>query len=317
LGYAQNVSNRGPATFCYRRAAIFVLNLDISSLIKLDEEMIPTVRRVMTEAVRDLSAQTHAHIVEQVQQRLHSTREKYIEQLGFHPVSEDTWMIELEPGAFFIEDGIPPGREMIDALLDDRPRPWAKQGKQTTVGQKRGKTKRSKDGHRYRVIPFEHSKGPTQQTPAAASLTDTIKRAYEKNAPGEKYGKLERGADGQPKKGFIRGFDIMKAPKKTSESPGQGKGPLGAVRQGPTGIPFLQGVRVYQKEVVDNRTGKKGMKKFVMTFRIVSDKHRGTGRWVHPGLQAKHFFDEAFEWALAEWETKVRDRTLAQIVDAL
>jgi len=84
-----------------------------------------------------------------------------------------------------------------------------------------------------------------------------------------------------------------------------GKGPIGAARMGPTGIPFLQGIRVYQKRVKDDSTGHSKVSRGIMTFRVASSKHKGTGRWVHPGLQARNFFDEAADWALEQWEKRI------------
>src|SRR6185369_6175367 len=113
-----------------------------------------------------------------------------------------------------------------------------------------------------------------EQTHAAKDLTDTIKAEMRRRKI--PYGNLEKGADGQPKTGLLHSFDIMKAPNKTGEGPGQGKGPVGKVRQGPTGIPFLQNIRVYQKSVTDKKTGKSSVSKSIMTFRTVSSKQKGT-----------------------------------------
>lgn len=289
---------------------MFFLNLDLSHLIRFDEALRPEAEKAMAEAARRLTAETHAHIVEQVQQRLHSTREKYLQHLSFSQVSADTWVVELEPGAFFIEDGLEPGREMIDDLLNDAPKPGTKPDPHRPQV-KKGMTKTAKDGSRYRVIPFDHSKGPTRQTAPAQDLTDTIKKVM-----GNNFSKLEMGSDGKPKKGFIKGFDIMKTPVKTAEGPGQGKGPIGKVKQGPTGIPLLQGIRVYQHPVKDKQ-GNVSTKKFIMTFRVVSSKMRGSGRWVHPGIEAKHFFDDAFEWAVSQWEDKIKNEVLDQLMDRL
>jgi hypothetical protein len=287
---------------------MFYLGLDVSDLIKLEAELVPTARKVMEAAVRDLSAQTHAHVVEQVQARLHSTREKYLENLGFHQVSADTWVVELQPGAFFVEEGLPANHEMIDDLLNDGPKP----GRQKQAA--RGKTKTAADGSRYRTIPFQHNKGPTGQTRAAQDLTETIKSELKRM--GAPYGKLEVGSDGKPKLGLVRSFDIAHKPAKTHEGAGQGWGGIGQVRQGATGIPFLQGVRIYQKPVPDGRGGS-AVKKAIMTFRTVSTKHKGTGRWTHPGLEPKRFLDEAFDWALDQWEHRIKPQVAAKIADSL
>lgn len=297
--------------------SVFYLNLDLSELVKFDENLRPAVNAALRKAGEALTAETHAHIVEQVQQRLRSTRDKYLDHLGFHQVNESTWVVDLLPGAFFVEEGLPPNKEMIDALLDDSPREGSVSPKHgVPLSVKKGRTKTSKkDGSRYRVIPFNNSKAQTQQTPAMKSLTDTIKSELKRQKmPG--LGTIEKGADGKPKLGFIREIDITNKPLKTGPGPGQGKGPTGAVRQGPTGVPLLQGVRIYQHEVLDKQ-GKKHVKKFAMTFRVVSTKHKGTGRWVHPGLEGRRFFDHAFDWALEQWENKIKPQIIEDVVDAL
>lgn len=268
------------------------INLDLGVLADLAKDFRPTIDKAMKDAARDLAMQTHAHILEEVQEKLHSTREKYVNALDIQQVDNDTWMISLKKDAMFIEEGIPPNKDMLDGLL------------------KSSKAKTAKDGSRYMVVPFEHKKGQTSQTPAQKNLTDTIKAEMKKRKI--PYGKLETDATGKPKTGLLHSFDIMKQPIKTGHGAGQGKGPIGAVKQGPTGVPFLQGVRVYQHKVKDKQ-GKEHIQKSIMTFRVASSKHKGTGRWIHPGLEAKKFFDEAAKWAQKEFEDRIRDQILISV----
>lgn len=279
---------------------MFHIHLDIKDLVDLRERISSEAEKAVKKAGQMLAAATHAHIVEQVQGKLRSTREKYLENLGFHQVNDNTWVVDLAPGAFFIEDGLPAGFDMIPGLLDDSARPGAK----SKPGASKGRTKTAADGSRYRVIPFEHNKAQTRQTPYAKDLTDTIKTELKRRgAPG--LGTIEKDSGGQPRLGLVRKMDIMTAPKKIAEGPGQGKGPLGAVRQGPTGIPLLQGVRIYQQKVKDKVSGKERIQKTAMTFRVVSSKHTSQGRWQHPGLEPRRFLDEAYVWALEEWKSKI------------
>mgnify|MGYP000284648165 CR=1 FL=1 len=268
------------------------LNFDLGVLGELAKEFKPTIDKAMRDAARDLAIQTHAHIVEQVGEKLHTTRDKYYQALSISQVDEDTWVIQLDKSAMWIEEGLPPNKDMLDGLL------------------KSSKAKTAKDGSRYMVVPFQQNKGPTQQTPAQASLTNTVKAEMKKRKI--PYGKIEKDENGQAKTGLLHSFDILKQPTKTHEGPGQGKGPIGSVRQGQTGTPYLQGVRVYQNKV-KGKDGKEHVKKSVMTFRVASSKHKGTGRWVHPGLEAKRFFDEAAEWALREFEERIKDKILLSI----
>jgi hypothetical protein len=197
----------------------------------------------------------------------------------------------------WIEEGMPP-HEMIDNLL------------------KSPKAKTSKDGSKYLSIPFKHNKGPTQQTAPQTSLTDTIKSSLKEmnksRSKGNKipYAKIETNPDGSPKLGLLHKFDIVDKPLKMSNSPGQGKGPVGAPMQGPTGIPFLKGVRIYQNK---NAQGK--VERTIMTFRTVSSKMKGTGRWFHPGLEPVKFLDQAFDWAMKEWETKMKPAIIEMAVE--
>lgn len=259
------------------------LNLDLSGILDLAKELKPKFDKAAAEAARDLALQVHGHILEEVKAKLHSTREKYEKALKVEPVGDDTWVISLDKSAVWIEDGMEE-HEMIDDLL------------------KSNKTKTAKDGSRYLAVPFQHNKGPTQQTQAQNDLTSTLREELKKrNIP---YGKIETGADGSPRLGRLHSFDIMGAPLKTQNGPGMGKGPVGQVRQGPTGIPFLQNVQVYQHQIQDQQ-GKTKTVRQIMTFRTVSSKHKGSGRWVHPGLEAKHFFEEAERWAMDQWEQKI------------
>ncbi len=275
---------------------VFV-HVDISDILSISGVK-EKVESAAKDALRDLTAQTHAHIVEQVQSRLHSTREKYLDALEPpNQLSEDVWIISLNEKAMWIEEGIEPNKEMIDDML------------------KSPKAKTAKDGSKYMVIPFEHNKKPSAQTPAQKSLTDTIRGELKnRNIP---YGKIEKDAAGNAKKGLLHKFDINNAPLKTSNLPGQGKGPVGQVMQGPTGIPLLKGIRVYQREIKDPHTGKTKVQKAIMTFRVVSSKMKGTGRWVHPGLEPKRFLDEAADWALRQWEEKIKEKIFISVQKGL
>jgi hypothetical protein len=275
---------------------MLILNLDIKDFLDIGEDIRPKVAAAMNEAAKKLALQTDAHIKELVQAKLKSTRQKYLAAMDIKPIGESTWLITLDASAMWIEEGMDE-HEMIDDLLKSK------------------KAKTSADGSRYLNVPFQHNKGPTSQTQAQIDLTSTIRKELKKrDIP---YGNLEHGPDGQPKQGLLHSFDIMKSPIKTFNGPGQGKGQIGQVRQGPTGIPFLQGIRVYQKQIKDQSTGKIRTVKSIMTFRTVSSKMKGSGRWVHPGLDEQQFFDKAAEWALRAWENEIRPKVLADLAKTI
>lgn len=263
---------------------MFFVNLDISSLIEVaNGSFDDAVKEQMKKAGEQLTAMTRAHIVEEANKKLHTRREMFIEGLSHFKLNDDTWVVNLDAKVRWIDDGLS-AHNMLDDLL------------------KSPKAKTSKDGSKYIVVPFQHKKGPTQQTPAQKNLLDTIKA--ELKSRGINYGKLEQGGDGKPKLGLLHSFDINTKPTKTHNGPGQGKGPIGSVVQGPTGIPLLQGIRIYQREV-KNKDGGTSVRRDIMTFRVASSKHKGQGRWDHPGLPPAKLMDEAYEWAKRTWEREI------------
>lgn len=275
---------------------MILFDFDLSSILSLSTELQPAAEAALKEGARDLSIQSHAHVVEETQQKLHSSREKYVEALHFEQVDENTFVLSLDASAMFIEEGLQAGFDMLPGLLGSK------------------KARIAKDGSKYLIVPFRHDRGPTQQTPAQKSLTDTIKSEMKKlNIP---YKKLEMDSQGRPKIGKLHSFDIN-APAKMSEGVGQGHGPIGAPKQGPTGIPFLQRVSVYQRQMKDPKTGKSSVQRGILTFRIASSKHQGQGRWRHPGLEGKHFFEACEAWCVDLWDRVISKKIVDKVVDSL
>jgi hypothetical protein len=271
---------------------VFRIDLDLSTLLEAANELGPVANEAMQEAGRRLAAMTHAHIVEEAAKKLHTRREMFVEGLKHFQLDSNVFVVNLDAKVRWIDDGMP-SHSMLDDLL----------------GSKKAKT--AKDGSRYLVVPFRHGpKGPTQMTPAEKTLLDTIKGELKsRKIP---YGKVERHANGDPKLGLLHRLNINNAPVKTANKPGQGKGPVGSVMQGPTGIPLLQGINIYQREVKDKQ-GKTGVRRDIMTFRVASSKHYGQGRWDHPGIEGVRLLDEAYDWARRQWEQLIAPEVVARI----
>ena len=269
------------------------LNLDISDILNLKAEFKPKVDQALKDAMSQLVQQSHAKFLELVNQNLHSTREKYLAALSSPmQVDKDVWVIELDKSANFIEDGLSKNFDMLKGLLSSP------------------KAKTSAKGDKYIAVPFIHNKGPTASTPAQISLTETIKAEFKKRKI--PYGKIEKDNLGNPKQGLLHSFSINNAPLKTHEGVGQGHGAIGQPKQGVTGIPFLSGVRVYQKHIVDPKTNKVSTKKAIMTFRMASSKNPDAFK--HPGLDAKDFFQKVSDWALDQWVNSIQHQVIADIV---
>lgn len=257
------------------------------------------VKKTLDAAVKDLAKQAHAHMIEFANSKLHSRREMFIENLSFHEDSESAgegvYIINLSSKARWIDDGMG-AHNQLDALLSSP------------------KAKVAKDGSRYLIIPFDHSPGhgKTNTPQANLDLISTIKSELKtRKIP---FSKLELDHNGQPKTGRLHSFDINQKPLKTAEGPGQGKGPAGAVRQGPTGIPLLSGVNIYQTPV-KGKDGVDRIKRSITTFRIASSKHKSQGgRWDMPEVPGIFAFDETLDWVRREWESKIAPQVLATLI---
>jgi hypothetical protein len=255
---------------------------DLASLTALPDQ----IKSVLDSVGQTLATQAYAHAVEQANQKLHTRREPYIQALSIGQ-DGDAWLLVLDASADWIEDGQEP-HSLKEALLNS---PKAKQGK----------------NGKYLVVPFQHNKPEAKST-----LTQTVANAMSQK--GIPFADIEKGQDGQPKTGLLHKFDIMNAPTKTANSPGQGHGPIGAPMQGNTGIPFLKGVRVYQRQKQD-AAGKFKTERFVATFRTVSEHGKST--WDHPGIEGSHILDETYQWVQDQWDREWSGRVMDQISDRL
>lgn len=290
--------------------------LDVSGFQVAAEQM-KALDGELRRGAQLLAAQAHAHIVQQVQTRLHTRRSKYLEALiAPKEVSDGIWMITLDSSASWIEQGMP-AHSLVDDLLRRSPRGNSKSGPKT-----------AKDGSTYRVIPFEHAKIPSKQTQAEQVLTSAIKQELKRI--GVSWGKKEASSSGAPRTGHIRDLfmDTPNRPQFAVSTPNRGGGPgsppnqhgfgsgeIGKPMVGPTGRPFLEGLRMYQHPIFQkdkngemkpklNKQGFQDVSKSAVTFRIVSSKHRGV-LWEHPGCESMGFFEEALRWIKDTWDRKM------------
>jgi hypothetical protein len=267
---------------------MFFFNIDTTDLDflrSLDKTLAEAAKRVN----RELAESGKNKAIELAASRLHSRRKMFIEGVSTFEAEQGVWVLHLDAKVRWIDDGMGQ-HDMLDNLLSSK------------------KAKRAKDGSVYLIVPFRHGTGVGKgsATPAQMDLTTTIKSEMKQR--GIPWSKMETDSSGKVKLGRIHSFDIGNRPLKTANAPGQGKGPIGDVRQGPTGIPFLQGISIYQKE-----DGKGGFKKDIMTFRIASSKHRGQGRWQHPGLKPVHIFDDTVKWMHETLDQKIVPQLMAEV----
>lgn len=163
------------------------INIDAAAIAEQFKEARLEAEQDIKKSVGDLAAMTHAKVAEMASQELHSTLKTLQENLGFEEVSEGVWVVSIDEGALFVEEGIPENTDMKPDLL-------------------KGATKVSKDGHRLRTIPFDHGKPPSQMTPTAQALVSQIKRVLKQEKIPFK--KIEKNPDGSPRIGKLHSLDI-------------------------------------------------------------------------------------------------------------
>lgn len=246
------------------------VNLNTSELASLIGEKLEQAKQLTEKAVASLATQTHAKILEMAQQELRSTRQIYVDNLTLKQENSNVWLVVLDDPAMFIEDGRPAG-SMVDDLL-------------------RNNAKISKSGKKYKVIPLKKNTPPTSTPISQMSLRETLASELKKiskirkqhGQEGISMTKIERHVDGTPKIGNLHRFDIRSG------------------KVGVSGKDYLHGITVSQKM---NKDG--GVDRFIGTFRVVTEDHKAQGRWFHPGLAPKDFFERATRWAEQEWDSKI------------
>jgi hypothetical protein len=146
----------------------------------------------------------------------------------------------------------------------------------------RSDPKISKKGKRYKAIPFDQADSARQESnDNMQNIAKLLKT--ELKARGIPYKKIETNPDGTPKLGKLHKLNI-ESPKPTKMASHQA----------------LAGVTIYQR-----MTARGKVKRDILTFRIVTDDHKRSGKWFHPGSQGVKIFDEIFTWISNEWDTNI------------
>lgn len=242
------------------------INIDAAALAKEFKEFVAEVEKDIKKGVANLATITHAKVKEMAASELKSSREDFMNSLSFEEIADGVWIVSVDAKALWIEEGIPSDFDMKPGLL--------KEGKP------------SKNGGKYRIVPFEHTNAPSQMTQSAKDIVENLRTELKKQKVPFK--KIEYGADGKPRLGKLHSLNLP------SDIPGKGN------------TPALKGVSIYQ-------TATKGgnIRRDILTFRTVTDSPSSAGKWIHPGLEAKKFLDRAADWAIKEWEAKI----LPEILD--
>ena len=229
------------------------------------------VESALNDGVRYLAASTNAFAHECAAKQLKTTSKKFRDALSFEEVAPNVHVVTLNEKMLWREDGFSE-KSMVDDLLKKN-------------------YKVNKKGEKFKIIPFEHDGGPTQNTPKQMAILDILKTFLKTN--GINYKKLETDDSGKPKEGKLHTLHIP-SPKPSKAA----------------SHPALHGLNIYQYK--DER-GK--MQRHLVTFRVVKESHKGDGRWVHPGIKGVHILDQALEFAMSTWEREVLPEILNRFRD--
>jgi hypothetical protein len=242
--------------------------IDIEQLASQFKEEAEKVQQALYEGVKALSSMVYARTVELANEKLHSTRQDYIDALDYKEIATGVWIVSLDKKMLWLEEGKDPGT-MIDDLLKKNP-------------------KIAKDGTKYKVVPFEHSKTPDRMSKQHLSLVNDLKKELKsRNIP---FKKIEKNADGSPRIGKLHTLNIPS--------------PLPTPR---ASHPIFHGLTIYQ-----HRTSSGSIRRDIMTFRVASEKHKQQGKWFYPGLEAYKLMDKAFEISVKEFEDSILPSILAK-----
>lgn len=267
-------------------------------------QAIDIVQNDVTEAVKTLSASTHAFVVKKGQDQLKGYAlsqwmdkkpgSSTLSNVRWTEIAEGMYVVEIDESLKWIEEG----RSEISMATEQ----WLLKGPVVPRGQKG--VHQAKDGSKYRAIPITQMKGAGSgagdtSTPALAAI---IKQALKDNSVSLK--RIERNADGSPKTGILHRIDMSsyEPSRAIAGFHSQPRSPADALRSGlkpHEGHFLLGGLAVMQRE---DPKSKHGVKREAVTFRMVSTKHQAEGRWMAKAVQPLNAIPEAYEYAKREWE---------------
>ena len=261
--------------------ALFKVTLDIEGLTQFLDNFQKQISSDLKKATKGLAVDTQTHIVEQAYSKLKSSRQTYMENLSqAEKIDDYLWEITLKADAQWIEDGLPNNFDMKKGLLNTK-RPGSK-GEIKTVENPDSPNY----GKKYRVVAFDQGKVSSQLSSNEDKLKyqqELIKKVKSELRKREiPYKKLELDPKtGSPRTGKLHSFDIE------SGIPGKGN------------TPVLHGLSIYQTK--NEKTGK--VQRSISTFRTVMEGQ--DGKWIHPGLEGKKFFEDGKKWAEDRWEKDI------------
>lgn len=289
--------------------ADFKFTVNVAEVSAKLGQAIDLIKTDLRQAIKTLSASTHAFVVAQGQQKLKGyaleqwTSKKKgsstLDNVRWTALGDDMYVVEIDPKLRWIEEGRP-----ATSMATEQ---WLLKGPVTERG-KPG-VHRAKDGSLYRSIPMPQAQGAGKsknidQTPALAALVKQALKDYNINLK-----RIERNPDGSPKTGVLHKMDMRDYEPSRSIAGFHSK-PRTPAEAAATGLKaheghfFLEGMAVVQRP---NPASKHGVTREAITFRTVSTKSQAENRWIYPEVPALNSIPAAYEYAKEQWEKILKE----------
>lgn len=258
--------------------------------------------------MRDLAQMTYAKAQEMASQKLHSTRQQYVDNLSFDQVDQNSWVITLDKNAAHIEEGYS-SFDMLKAGLAS--------GKNAKI---------SKEGHKYINIPLEHKQGPAAAKHPLHSVPVQRGQIHE-TTKGDLAKDLKRlrGAFGVDQAGTLTHpggapviGQVWKMNRDAFSPTWTMKNAFGDERS-----TQITGGKLIHKNLIgltgiQYKAGR-GVKTAYLTWRTASEKtlagwvegkgkkgQMRQGTWIHPGYSGAKIFPELEKWAIDQLNRELK-----------
>jgi hypothetical protein len=246
------------------------LKIRAEALGKTLENLAPLVEEEINAAVRNLAHAAYSAMANRIQQMQigDESRKNYLKALKFQDLGQDSYLIYLDgEWANKLEKGF--GSYSIREQL-------LKSQKTVGVGSRAGEpwVQKSKDGHKFAHVPFEHRATPAPTGDLAQDIRKMMARG--RNGTVQELGKVFKDASGNPMEGKVA-----------------------TVQKGDAGAPNLEGMTKYQ--YVHPKSGR--VSSVYMTYRTVSEHGKD---WVHPGHKGYQLFQEAEKFVEQEMDNIIK-----------
>lgn len=242
-------------------------DIDAESIVSSLKEFQNEIKEDLQKGIETLATETYAEVQRMANQELKTLKEPFMNSLDFQEVSPGVWVISVDQSGLWIEEGIEPDTDMKPGLL-------------------KGGAKTSKEGNKYRAIPFKYgSQSSSQSTPQSQEILGYLKQNLRKQ--GVPFKKIEKDSSGSPKLGKLHEFNF-----------GNVGGRWGAPGRGNT--QRFAGLSIYQHKTPSGK-----VRRDVLVFRTVTSGPKSSGKWIHPGREGSKFLDKALIYCSDTWEQKI------------